>query len=128
MIDLSNSFTRKHCGKYSNQNSGINSYPYRNWTQDKVQRRFQRDMNMSPFSPENFPLAIKYLVFDHKHSCVREQTIYSPQQYVFPTILYYLYLYFALLTMVTSSHLTTGGTPKVAWLLTSIGFQVGCGL
>ena len=82
----------------------------------------------SPFSPENFPLSIKYLVLDSELSCITERTIYSPQQFVVPTILYYLYLYFALLVMVTSSHLTTGGTPLGPWLLISTAFQMGCGL
>ena len=128
MINLKNSTTQKHCGKYSSQSSGINLYPYRDWTQDKEQTRIQGDMKMSPFSPENFPLAIKYLTFDHEHSCVTERTIYSPQQFVVPTILYYLYVYLALLIMVTSSHLTTGGMPLGSWLLISAVSQVGCGL
>ena len=84
--------------------------------------------NCSPFSPENFSFPIKYLVFDPEYSYIEERTVYSPQQFVVPTILYYLYLYFALLVMVTSSHLTTGGTPQGTGFLMSFVSQMGCGL
>ena len=137
MIKSNNKPTRKHYGKHSKHNLNINLYPYRDWIQDEKQRRLQgkrgrrlhdKQFKMSPFSPENFPLSIKYLVFDYDNSCTTERKIYSPQQFVLPTILYYLYLYFILLIMVTSSHLTTGGTFQVPWLLTPSGCQLGCGL
>ncbi len=48
-----------------------------------------RRPNPSPFSAENLPLPIKYLVFDNVNSCIMERKIYCPQQFVFPTILYY---------------------------------------
>ena len=80
----------------------------------------------SPFSPENLPLPIKYLVFDCGYSCILERKIYCPQQFVFPTILYYLYMYLALLVMVMSSHLTTGGTPQGPWLQMTCGLSFRC--
>ena len=134
MIKLNNNTTREHCGKCYEQ-IYHHLYPYRDWLRVKERgwlhrKRGKRDdrQKFSPFSPENFPLPIKYIFFDSEQLCVTERTIYSPQQYVVPTILYYLYLYFALLVMVTSSHLTTGGTPLGPWLRTSVVSQVGCGL
>ncbi len=137
MIKLNNNTTREHCGKYLKQ---IYSelYPYNDWLHVEERERLHgkrgkrvghfNQPKSGPFSPENFPLPIKYLVLDREHSCVTERTIYSPQQFVVPTILYYLYLYFVLLVMVTSSHLTTGGKPLGPWLLVSTVSQVGCGL
>ena len=46
----------------------------------------------SCFNPKNCPFPIKYLSFDIKNGYLSENTIYTPQQYVLPTILYYLYL------------------------------------
>ncbi len=82
----------------------------------------KRRQKPSPFSPQNVPLPIKYLVFDCGFSCILERKIYCPQQFVLPSILYYLYVYLMLLVMVMSSHLTTGGTLQGPWL------QMGCGL
>ena len=130
MISLDRDIKREHCVKCTKE-----IYPYRDWLRVEERglrgKRGKHDddrQKFSPFSPENFPLPIKYIVFDSEHLCITERTIYSPQQFVVPTILYYFYLYFALLVMVTSSYLTTGGTPIGSWVLTSVVLQVGCGL
>ena len=56
----------------------------------------------SCFSPENYPFAIKYLSFDFRNSHLSENIIYSPQQLVLPTILYFLYVYLILIFMLVS--------------------------
>ena len=41
--------------------------------------------------------------------CIEEITVCSPQQYVLPSIIYYLYCYFILFFMLISSHYITQG-------------------
>ena len=87
MINLNKHITRQHCGKGPKQIYS-DLYPYKDWLQVKERERLHgkrgkrgghiNQQKSSPFSPENFPLPIKYLVLDSEHSCITESTIYSP--------------------------------------------------
>ena len=86
-----------------------------------------RDGSQKGMAAENLLFSSNFLVLDLEHFCTDVRKVYSPQQFVYPIILYYIYLYFTLLFMLTSCHFIGGGAPLGIWSL-SHSLRVGCGL
>ncbi len=70
----------------------------------------------------------RFPLLNLKSFCIEEITVCSPQQYVLPSIIYYIYCYFILFFMLISSHFITRGVAGTLIVPSVLVPKVGCGL
>ncbi len=76
---------------------------------------------------ENLYHSGRFPLLNLKRFCIEEVTVCSPQQYILPSIIYYIYCYFILFFMLTSSHYIIQGVARKTMAPLFVP-QISCGL